>query len=332
MNKICAEIHGDVEKFKKIVSESNGTGEICRKYNFCDNGKSRNQIKEFISRFDLDISHFGQKNHPRKYELVEKECPICKNKFTTQLNHPREKKTCSHKCGNVFFKRNHTEEEKNKIREGIKNYYVSIGKKLVSNDDSVLNTNKKSIKRKLAYSPKVLINKKCEFCNTDFIARFRKNQKFCSNKCSATFTHSNPEYRKKLRDSVQKRISNGTHNGWNSRNIVSYPEKFFMTVLNNNNISYQHNKKVGKYFIDFAITEKMVALEIDGKQHLIEDRQKSDSLKDTFLKNNGWIVYRIPWKSINNDLGKKYILDEINKFLIFMGSLSIKVNPLKETC
>ena len=105
-----------------------------------------------------------------------------------------------------------------------------------------------------------------------------------------------------------------------------------MNVLNNNNISYQHNKKVGKYFIDFAITEKMVALEIDGKQHLIEDRQKSDSLKDTFLKNNGWIVYRIPWKSINNDLGKKYISDEINKFLIFMGSLSIKVNPLKETC
>lgn len=311
MNKICAEIHGDVEKFKKIVSESNGTGEICRKYNFCDNGKSRNQIKEFISRFDLDISHFGQKNHPRKYELIEKECPVCKNKFTTQLNHPREKKTCSHKCGNVFFKRNHTEEEKNKIREGIKKYCISVGKLL----------HKESDPRRLE---KQII---CKGCIKPFHPR-NLESKYCSPNCR----NQSPEYRKKISDTVKKRVANGTHNGWNSRNIVSYPEKFFMNVLNNNNISYQHNKKVGKYFIDFAITEKMVALEIDGKQHLIEDRQKSDLLKDTFLKNRGWFVYRIPWKSINNDLGKKYISEEINKFLIFMGSLSIKVNPLKETC
>ena len=30
----------------------------------------------------------------------------------------------------------------------------------------------------------------------------------------------------------------------------SYPEQFFMGVLVNNNISYEHNKPVGKYFIE----------------------------------------------------------------------------------
>ena len=271
MNKICAEIHGDVEKFKKIVSESNGTGEICRKYNFCDNGKSRNQIKEFIGEFDLDISHFGQKNHPRKYELVEKECPICKNKFTTQLNHRYEKTTCSTTCSNKFFKELRYNEQSNKKRsQSIKKYCISVGKSLYQE------SNPRRLEQQII----------CCGCGELFHPRNLKS-KYCSPKCRS----QSSEYRKKLSVAVQKRISDGTHNGWNSRNIVSYPEKFFMNVLNNNNISYQHNKKVGKYFIDFAITEKMVALEIDGKQHLIGERQKSDSLKDAFLKNNGWIVY-----------------------------------------
>jgi len=309
MNKICAEIHGDVEKFKKIVNESNGTGEICRKYNFCDNGKSRNQIKEFINNFNLDISHFGFKNHPRKYESVEKECPVCKNKFITQLNHRDEKTTCSIKCCNKFFKDLRYNEQSNKKRsESIKKYCVSVGKSLH------IESEPRRLKKQTI----------CKGCGVMFHPRNSKS-KYCNPQCK----YNCPDYINSLKNKALERVANGTHNGWNSRNIVSYPEKFFMNVLNNNNISYEHNKKVGKYFIDFAIAEKMVALEIDGKQHLIEDRQKSDSLKDAFLKNNGWFVYRIPWKSINNDLGKKYISDEINKFLIFMGSLSIKVNPLK---
>ena len=96
-----------------------------------------------------------------------------------------------------------------------------------------------------------------------------------------------------------------------------------MGVLINNNISYQHNKPVGKYFIDFAIVEKKIALEIDGKQHQYENRKKSDEIKDKFLTENGWKVYRISWKSINNELGKLYIKDEINKFLeVYNGHMT----------
>ena len=62
---------------------------------------------------------------------------------------------------------------------------------------------------------------------------------------------------------------------------------------------------------------KKIALEIDGKQHEYSERRESDILKDIVLTNNGWNVYRIKWKNINNVEGKEYIKKEIEKFLEF---------------
>jgi very-short-patch-repair endonuclease len=288
MNKIEKEITSNIENFKRIVNESNGTGDICKKYKFADNGKTRNLIKDFINRYSLSTVHFGLKNHTRKYISIEKTCPLCKSIFQTLKGHPKEKKTCSSKCANKFFARSLNIDQKQKISLGIE-----------------------KLKKKTA---EINIKKLCNYCNLIFVSN-KKNQKYCTNKCSANSRKNNIEYREKLRQSQLKRVAEGTHNGWNSRNIISYPEQFFMGVLINNNISYQHNKSVGKYFIDFAIVEKKIALEIDGKQHQYENRKKSDEIKDKFLTENGWKVYRISWKSINNELGKLYIKDEINKFL-----------------
>jgi very-short-patch-repair endonuclease len=71
----------------------------------------------------------------------------------------------------------------------------------------------------------------------------------------------------------------------------------------------------GKWFIDFAIKNKMVALEIDGKQHEQEERKRKDIEKDAYLTSQGWRVHRIKWKSIHNETGKAYIKQEIDNFL-----------------
>jgi hypothetical protein len=39
------------------------------------------------------------------------------------------------------------------------------------------------------------------------------------------------------------------------------------------------------------------------------------------LKKNGFIVYRIKWKNPINDINKKYIKEEIEKFIKFYNSL-----------
>jgi very-short-patch-repair endonuclease len=60
-------------------------------------------------------------------------------------------------------------------------------------------------------------------------------------------------------------------------------------------------------------------LEIDGKQHNF--RKEHDIKRDSYLSNNNnIIIYRIKWKSINNDKGKKYIENEIKNFLDFYNS------------
>ena len=140
------------------------------------------------------------------------------------------------------------------------------------------------------------------------------------------------EYRNNVKKGVRKHIDSGTHKGWISRNITSYPEQFFIKVLKNNNIftkctvNYQISKKklniegCGSYFLDFYFSNKMIDLEIDGRQHKDQDRITSDKKRDNALTDYGIKVYRIPWKNINNNKGKKYIKDEIDKFLNFYNN------------
>ena len=131
------------------------------------------------------------------------------------------------------------------------------------------------------------------------------------------------EQKKKQSITMKKKWKDGKLKGWKTRKKLepSYPEKFFIKVLNNNNIIFEREKKVGKYFIDFAINDRLIALEIDGKQHNNIERKKADKAKDKYLKKLGWKVYRIPWKEIKSDIGKLYIKNEIEKFLNFYNNI-----------
>lgn len=294
MNKFQEIITSDIEKFKIVVNESNGKGEICRKYNFCDNGKVRKIIQKFIDEYKLNISHFGMKSHPKKYKSTEKICPVCKNSFSTQINHPREKFTCSYKCSNTFFSNiRHTKKSKEKLSNTLKKLYDDRGRTS-------------------------LIKIVCVICGEEKMTR-KKTQKCCSNKCSSIFRNQNPTYKQHLKEATQRSLKSGTHKPWKPRSNPSYPEKFFMEVLKNNNIEYKHDEKCGKYYIDFAIENKKIALEIDGKQHKYTDRMIKDIEKNKYLTEVGWKVYRIDWNSINKEDGKKLMKEKIDKFLDFLN-------------
>lgn len=120
-------------------------------------------------------------------------------------------------------------------------------------------------------------------------------------------------------------LNNGTFNGWKSRNVKSYAEIFWEKVLNNNNIEFEREVPVKKdnninnYFLDFKIVsgEKILDLEIDGKQHLYEERAKSDEVRDNYLRSLNYIVYRISWNEINTESGKLAMKKKIDDFLDF---------------
>ena len=130
---------------------------------------------------------------------------------------------------------------------------------------------------------------------------------------------------------MDERIKRGDHKGWQSRNIESYPEKFFKKVLDNLRIKYLFNHPVKKidlginesscYFLDFYIEifNRRIDLEIDGKQHEYKERKDKDLIRDSLLKNNGYEVYRIKWKNPINIKNKEYIKNEIERMIKYLG-------------
>jgi len=80
--------------------------QFCSVLGFCNNGRNIRKVKEIIKINGLDTSHFdGNLKAKIKYDKIEKDCPVCGLKFTTQKRgDKREKKTCSYSCSNSFFR------------------------------------------------------------------------------------------------------------------------------------------------------------------------------------------------------------------------------------
>lgn len=253
-------------------------------------------------------SHYSKSKRIERI-IVTKHCEKCGKPFnvirtlilkTGEIKIPEnEKRFDTRSCANGQI---HTKEWKSNISKGTK------GKTSWYKDGrSSLIIFCKECGRKLKY------NNKSGYCNRHF----------------RDHVFSTDEYRKNLSSSVRRNVENGTHKGWQTRNIVSYPEKFFIDVLKNNQLfeKCEMNKPISKsslglsgnenYFLDFFFAEKMIDLEIDGKQHFYEDRIESDETRDAALTKNGYRVYRIKWKSINRPEGKAYIKTEIDNFLEF---------------
>ena len=94
---------------------------------------------------------------------------------------------------------------------------------------------------------------------------------------------------------------------WN--NEPSYPEKFFMKVIDNefNDKTYKTEYSIGIYSADFAWVHLKKVIEIDGEQHeRFEDYKERDIRKDEFLKQESWEILRLDWKGFYNN-PKKYI-------------------------
>ena len=81
------------------------------------------------------------------------------------------------------------------------------------------------------------------------------------------------------------------------------------------------------YFIDFAFVNEKIAVEIDGSQHLEEDRKKRDEEKDKLLISNGWKVLRIAAIEVIRD-GTK-VLSAILELLAGSNKQYAKVGILK---
>ena len=155
----------------------------------------------------------------------------------------------------------------------------------------------------------------CKVCNTHFTVVGRA-KKTCSESCRNVIRQRN------AKAGAKTKTLRGTHSGWhNRRGEQSYPEKYFLTLFENEGISgYVTEKKVGRWFIDFAFDDKMIAIEIDGRQHKDKERAETDKIKDEYLSQHGWRVFRIDWYNPINERNKQKLypqIDEMKRLLKF---------------
>lgn len=181
-------------------------------------------------------------------------------------------------------------------------------------------------KSKLKRNRKIEKIKKCKFCEKEFnnglklgghINNCLKNPKYNDIKNKIKISKIGI----KTKESTKIKISNSMKNAhkegraWNigkSRwnNKPSYPELFFMKVIENEFIdkNYKREYPFGKYSLDFAWVHKNKVIEIDGEQHERFDfYKKRDIMKDNYLRDKGWEILRIKWKDMFSNT-KEYII------------------------
>jgi very-short-patch-repair endonuclease len=147
----------------------------------------------------------------------------------------------------------------------------------------------------------------CENCKNQFEVNWSKrNQKTCSCSCSSSLKWENEEYKTKMsiissNNAYERHKNDDKTFGWKTRKKLepSYPEKVTMRVLDSLNIQYEYEMPLERYYVDFAIHDRKIAIEIDGKQHDKPERIITDKLKDELLIKNGWVIYRIKWPKDN---------------------------------
>ena len=245
-----------------------------------------------------------------EYYLSPKKCLQCDQPLSYEKKN--ENNFCQKSCSASFNNKArgaHSQETKDKISQTTKKSLATLIRK--------------------ARLPKAqLIEKICPKCKKEFsVKAAKKKQSFCTRSCLLDFrvTDVNEVERIKNagRTAIQRQMKTGTWKGWSGKGIdkESYPEQFVRELLDQSGVGgYEKQKQVSRFAIDFAFPGKMIALEVDGKQHEYPKQKAHDKERDEFLSNQGWIVFRLKWKSVKSPKGKNEVIQQFQEFIALLDA------------
>jgi len=283
-------------------------------------------------------------NHMRwkHKEFKQYECRICKKKFNDNSQRVIHEKYFVHKDPIELF-----ENDLCDYGCGQKAKFIIGEKKCCSKSfNSCLNIRQKnSTSNKLKHS-NTKYKKLCEICNQMIgFNKFKEHKEHCCltqekidlirknyyefmsiEEIKSKYGLFNLDIHKALKGCQKRSLSEvckrshkeGKGNNWRTTE-ESYPEVFFEKFLINNgfkkNSDFIREKQISFYRIDFFFPKKMIAIEIDGLQHIRFNYQiEIDRRKNLFLKSQGIKVIRILWKDLFKDSKSKlFIISEYLK-------------------
>ena len=258
--------------------------------------KHVNNSKEALKRAtQLIIERSRAKRENLLHQWINEQhmCEKCGKVMTEKFGTGR---FCSKSCANS---RQHSDDTKQKISKSLNEHYGNTSYK--AQQYECIQCGKK-------FNNKDLTNNHQTICNK------------CT-KLNSTFIYDGPDL-PYVEESTKEK-------GYFSRSQMSYPEKFWKLVLENNDIQYQHDYivqlpkgKRGVYRLDFLVDN--FDIEIDGQFHLEESCKIKDQKRTEYLETLGYIVYRIQWINPINELNKQIVNKQIDDLFEFIGRDRLK--------
>lgn len=285
-----------------------------------DNSQAYNGHRCHCKQYQIET--YGEEHYQKNKELILTRCANASKTLRNNLLKKKqeelekwisEQHTCEH-CGKIMTEkygsgrfcskicgcshRHLSENSRKKISETLKAHFEKT-------------TNKKE-------------PPKCSICGKPL----KKQPKTGLCQDCLRYTEEGRKIRSDISQKSQKNIiAEGRHKGWQPRNIKSKSEEYFAQILDTNKIEYKREFPVKhinqNYLLDFFICKnnKLVDVEIDGKQHNYKDRIKLDKIRDEFLQQKGYIIYRIKWPYRNSVNSQQLIKNNIDNFISFYNNL-----------
>ena len=85
------------------------------------------------------------------------------------------------------------------------------------------------------------------------------------------------------------------------KNMTKEERHLWYDFLKDYPVMVHRQKTIGSYIVDFYIAEAKLVIELDGSQHYDEEGSHADQLRDSYLKNLGLTVLRIPNNEVNQN-------------------------------
>lgn len=93
------------DKLAALVASSYTKTDVLRGLGWCMNGSQLAKVGRLIEHYQLDTSHFDRYHYHKRYDIVERECPVCGAMFEVKSGGKTSKQvTCSYACSNTYFR------------------------------------------------------------------------------------------------------------------------------------------------------------------------------------------------------------------------------------
>lgn len=285
-----------------------------------DNSQAYNGHRCHCKQYQIET--YGEEHYQKNKELILTRCAnasktlrntLLKKKQERLEKWVSEQHTCEH-CGKIMTEKYGSGRFCSKIC-GCSHRHLSE------------NSRKKISETLKAHFEKTINKKeppKCSICGK--LLKKQPKTGLCQD--CLRYTEEGRKIRSDISQKSQKNIiAEGRHKGWQPRNIKSKSEEYFAQILDANKIEYKREFPVKhinqNYLLDFFICKnnKLVDVEIDGKQHNYKDRIKLDKIRDEFLQQKGYIIYRIKWPYRDSVNSQQLIKNNIDNFISFYNNL-----------